>query len=278
MGFHADRGRSSRDFDFQSGRAGRSALNAPFGFHSGFSDRAGRSSRDFAFHSGFVGRSVPNAPLGFHSVRPGRSSRDFDFHSGFAGRSVLNGPLGFHSGFSDRGGRSSRDFDFQSGRAGRSDVNELFGFQSALAGRSGLNSPFGFHSGPSDFLGGAGVNSPFGFQPSLPDESRSSRGALGRGASFDSRRPPDPAGRHSFMPSRLRNPLWRSSPRRPISPRASMASCASSRESHNFPFCHHFISAVGLFCFSRLNVGISSSFEPARKAVGWLSTRIVQYA
>src|SRR6185503_617659 len=40
----------------------------------------------------------------------------------------------------------------------------------------------------------------------------------------------------------------------------------------------HFISADGCLCFKRLKVGIKSSCMAERKAVGWLSTRMVQYA
>jgi hypothetical protein len=42
------------------------------------------------------------------------------------------------------------------------------------------------------------------------------------------------------------------------------------------PFCHHIIFAVAFFDCSRLKVGISSSCELDRKAVGWSSTSIVQ--
>jgi 6-phosphogluconolactonase len=62
------------------------------------------------------------------------------------------------------------------------------------------------------------------------------------------------------------------------SPSPPPASRAASRDSHSLPRSNHFITAEGFFCFRRFRVGNSSSASCARNAVGWSSTRIVQYA
>jgi hypothetical protein len=40
------------------------------------------------------------------------------------------------------------------------------------------------------------------------------------------------------------------------------------RDGHSLPFWNHIITAVSFFAFNRMKVGISSSWEPERKAVG----------
>ena len=62
------------------------------------------------------------------------------------------------------------------------------------------------------------------------------------------------------------------------SPSPSPSARAASRDSHSFPRSNHIITADGCFSFKRFSVGWSSSASCARKAVGWLSTRMVQYA
>ena len=62
------------------------------------------------------------------------------------------------------------------------------------------------------------------------------------------------------------------------SPRPNPASRAASRESNSCPRSNHFITADAFFSRRRLSVGSSSSASCARKAVGWSSTRMVQYA
>ena len=86
---------------------------------------------------------------------------------------------------------------------------------------------------------------------------RSSRLRCSRGRSPRSSRPPG-------------------GPRR--SARAGNSARAASRDSHSRPRSNHIMTAEGCFSFSRFSVGCSSSTSCARKAVGWLSTRMVQYA
>jgi hypothetical protein len=57
---------------------------------------------------------------------------------------------------------------------------------------------------------------------------------------------------------------------------ARAAACCASGDSHSRPCANHLISTCSFLRLSWASVGSSSSLSRARKAVGWLSMRIVQ--